>query len=220
LSLPVESGVDGAEGFVLAGGRSSRMGTDKALVQLGGELLIARAVGILRDAGLPVTIAGARSTLSEYAPTIEDAGDGPLSGICSALASTRAQYAVFLSVDMPLIPASLIRVLVDYARLMEAAVVFPSVNGFVETFPCVADRAVLPLLEFEAEAGNTGCRSALRAAAARLEKPLSIVRVENLVQSGHIEHSGALSPAFWFLNVNTPADLARAETMIGFDRVS
>jgi molybdopterin-guanine dinucleotide biosynthesis protein A len=196
------------------------MGTDKALVQLGGELLIARAVGILRDAGLPVAIAGARSTLSEYAPTIEDAGDGPLSGICNALASTQAQYAVFLSVDMPLIPASLIAALLDSARLTEAVVVFPSVNGFVETFPCVADRAVLPELESEAEAGNTGCRSALRAAAVRLEKPLSIVSIENLVQSGHIEHMGGLPPAYWFLNVNTPDDLARAETMIGFDRVS
>lgn len=220
MSLPIASRVDGAAGFVLAGGQSSRMGTDKALVQLGGETFIARAVAILREAGLSVAIAGARSQLSAYAPVIEDAGGGPLSGVCNALASTRTRHAVFLSVDMPLIPASLIWALVTFARSIEAAAVFASINGFEETFPCVVDRGVWPGLELEAEAGNTGCRSAFRAAAARLERPLSTVRVENLVQSGHIEHPRGLPPAFWFLNVNTPADLARAETMIGLDRVS
>ena len=83
-----------AAGFVLAGGQSSRMGSDKALVEFGGRPLIAHAVGILRTAGLSVSIAGARAeiraSLESYAPVIPDAeaGRGPLGGICAALKST------------------------------------------------------------------------------------------------------------------------------------
>jgi molybdopterin-guanine dinucleotide biosynthesis protein A len=220
LNLPEPSGHSKAAGFVLAGGQSSRMGSDKALVELNGKPLIAGAISILRDAGLPAAIAGARSLLLKYAPVIEDGGLGPLQGICNALASTDAGHLVFLSIDMPLIPASLIVALLHNARITEAAAVFSSVNGFEETFPCVVDRAVLPALESEAEAGNTGCRSALCAAGARLKRAVVVLGVENLVQSGHVEHPQGLPPALWFLNVNTPAELARTEAIVGLHRVS
>ena len=104
-----------AAGFVLAGGQSRRMGTEKSLLDFGGRPLIAHAVGILAAAGLPVSIAGAhaeaRSRLEPYAPLIPDTepGLGPLGGICTALASTTAAYGVFLPVDVPLLPGSLIR---------------------------------------------------------------------------------------------------------------
>ena len=110
-----------AVGFVLAGGRSSRMGSDKALVEFGGRPLIAHAVGILKAAGLAVSIAGAcaenRAGLEAYAPVIPDteAGLGPLGGICAALRSTTASYGVFLPVDVPLMAPSLIAFLVRHA---------------------------------------------------------------------------------------------------------
>ncbi|MGA2170607.1 MAG: NTP transferase domain-containing protein [Terracidiphilus sp.] len=87
-----------AVGFVLAGGRSSRMGEDKALLRLGGQPLVAHALGILRKAGLAASVAGAGSALGALAPVVEHAnpGLGPLGGICAALASTTARRAVFL----------------------------------------------------------------------------------------------------------------------------
>ena len=51
-----------AEGFVLAGGNSNRMGHEKALIQLAGRPLVQHAVEIMRRAGLAVRIAGARAT--------------------------------------------------------------------------------------------------------------------------------------------------------------
>ncbi len=203
-----------AAAFVLAGGQSSRMGADKALVQLGGVPLIVRALGILRDAGLDAAIAGARSDLSGYAPAVDDAGRGPLGGICAALESTRAELAVFLSVDMPLLPSVLVSFLLDHAGRTEAAITLVSVNGFAQPFPAVVDGAVLPGLQAELQAGNEGCFSAFRAVSERARSPLQILPVEDLVQAGQVEDPHGLPPAYWFLNVNTPNDLARAESLL------
>ncbi len=222
MSLP-DSGGESAAGFVLAGGQSSRMGRDKALAELAGQLLVTRALGILREAGLSAEIAGARSPLDNYAPVVEDAtaGLGPLGGICAAMASTQARHAAFLSVDMPLLPASLIVYLLRHAQITGAAVTVPSVNGFAQTFPVVVDRAVLPLLETSLQSGRGGCFAALQAAADKLGRLFSILPVELLAQPGHVAHPACLPAALWFLNVNGPVELARAERLhTEFYRVS
>lgn len=209
-------GANAAVGFVLAGGMSSRMGEDKALVRLGGRPLIECALEALREAGLSASIAGSRSALSNFGPAIEDlrTGLGPLSGVCTALASTSSLCVVFLSVDLPLLPASLIAYLLHHTQITGAAVTLVSVNGFPQTFPAVVDRAALPALQAELDAGHWGCFSAFKAAAAGLARPFSILPVEMLAQSGHAAHPQSLPAAFWFLNVNTPADLERAEAIL------
>jgi len=209
---PDAAGLDAA-GFVLAGGRSSRMGQDKALVSFAGQPLVAHALAVLRNVGLEASLAGAGSSLAAFAPVVEDceSGRGPLSGICSALASTAARRAVFLPVDLPLLPVSLVDCLLHHAQITGRAVTLPSVNGFVQTFPVVVDRAVLPALEAELAAGRRGCFSAFQAAAASLGQPVSVVSVELLVQSGQATHPDCLPAACWFLNINSVADLRRAE---------
>ena len=117
------------------------MGTDKALVNFQGQPLIARTLAILREAGLPGFIAGARVSLESYAPVIADDGLGPLSGIWAALVSATVSVTVFLSVDMPLIPAALVKLMLDHAQITEAAVTIASVNGYPQTFPAVVQRA-------------------------------------------------------------------------------
>lgn len=202
--------------FVLAGGASSRMGSDKALVRLAGRPLIEYALGILRAAGLPASIAGARSQLSCFGHVIEDSiqGLGPLSGVCAALASTSARFGVFLSVDAPLLPASLISYLLSQAEISNAAVTLASVAGFPQTFPAVVDRAALPTLQAELDNGRSSCIGAFRTASAALRLPFSIVPAELVAQSGHAVDARGLPPAFWFLNVNTQADLDRAEKFL------
>jgi len=204
-----------AAGFVLAGGRSSRMGEEKALVLLDGRPLVAHALGVLREAGLPVSVAGARSPLAAFAPVVEDAkpGQGPLAGVCAALASTSARLAVFLPVDLPLLPVVLLDCLLDHARITGRAVTVPSVNGFAQTFPAVVDRAALPALLKELEAGHRGCLSGFRTAAASLNEAVTVLPVEMAVQSGRIAHPQGLVAAYWFLNVNGPADLQRAAAL-------
>jgi molybdenum cofactor guanylyltransferase len=209
--------VSDAAGFVLAGGASSRMGRDKALVPLAGRPLIEHSLAILQEAGLSASIAGARSALAKIAPVVPDStsGLGPLAGICTALASTTATWAVFLSIDLPLLPSSLISYLLHYARTTGAAVTLASVSGFPQTFPAVIDRALLPRLSAELDACRSGCLSSFQAAAAGLARPMAVIPAEILAQSGHAVHPAALPAALWFLNINTPADLERAERVVG-----
>jgi molybdopterin-guanine dinucleotide biosynthesis protein A len=206
-----------AVGFVLAGGRSSRMGADKPLVRLGGQLLLAHSIRILREAGLTASIAGGKPELAAFAPLVEDRqpGLGPLSGVCSALASTTARWAVFTSVDLPLLPASLVACLLRHARITGSAVAVPSVNGFAQTFPAVVAKAALPALERELSAGRGGCFSGFEAAAADLREPVAELQVELLAQCGQIDHPRGIPSALWFLNVNTVEDLRRAEVHCG-----
>ena len=129
MTLPQLGELQEASGFVLAGGKSSRMGRDKALLELAGAPLIMRALAILRNAGLRRAIAGAHSDLSVFGSLVQDnafaSGRGPLSGICAALAVTQARYAVFLPIDMPFLPSSLLvgasSPVATLSRLMRAA---------------------------------------------------------------------------------------------------
>jgi molybdenum cofactor guanylyltransferase len=207
-----------AAGFVLAGGQSSRMGRDKALLPFAGRPLIEHALSILRKADVPVSIAGARSpSLAEFAPVIEDPvpGLGPLTGICAALQSTTVRHAVFLPVDQPLLPPSLIVYLLHHARMTRYAVTLLTLNGFAQTFPAMLDRVVLPVLKAELEAGRNGCFSAFQAAASAFDQPVSRLAIEFLAQSGHVRHPLGLPPFRWFLNLNHMADLAKAEVLAG-----
>lgn len=208
-----------AAGFILAGGQSSRMGRDKALLEFAGRPLIAHAVAILSEAGLDATIAGAASSahasLVTFAPIVADAapGLGPLSGICSALATTSARHAVFLPIDLPLLPPSLLTYLLRHAQTTESIVTLPSVSGFAQTFPAVVDRVAFSVLQQELHSGRSGCFSAFCTACATLGRPLSNIPVEFLVQSGHISVMHSRPPIHWFLNLNSPDDLSRAEAI-------
>lgn len=197
--------------FVLAGGHSSRMGADKALVELAGEPLLVRALAILRDAGFQPAIAGARSALGGFAPVIADNGSGPLAGVCAALATTASSHAVFLAVDQPFVPPSLVRTLLQEGRITGAAAVLPSSAGFVESFPVALHRDLLPLLLAALQGSDRGCYRAFVRTARELKRPLRILPVELLAQAGHVVDRRGLPASLWCASLNTSADLASAE---------
>ncbi len=208
-----ENESESVSAFVLAGGPSRRMGQDKALLTLAGQPLIAHAVTSLREARLSPEIAGARSDLSRFARVIPDPNPdlAPLTGICVALESSTSQYAVFIPVDLPLLPSSLIAYLVHNAQITSAAVTLPSICGVANTFPVVLERSILPSLKSALASDRRGCLAAFQTAARALGQPISVIPVEFLAQSGQAAHPHGLPAALWFINVNTPADLSRVE---------
>ena len=118
-------------GYVLAGGRSTRMGRDKALLLWNGHPLIAHAVDLLRSAGVEPHIAGSRPDLGAFSPIIYDLhpGCGPLSGIEAALARCAEDAALFIPVDLPLLPYEFLREMIERAAITGAVATIPTLLG-------------------------------------------------------------------------------------------
>src|ERR1700758_5454346 len=97
--------MDGVNGFVLAGGQSSRMGTDKAFVELGGHTLLERALQTVSAVASEVWILGSREKFGEFGDMIEDEfpDHGPLGGIHAALRASCQDLNLILAVDMPFV---------------------------------------------------------------------------------------------------------------------
>ena len=72
-------------GVVLAGGQSTRFGSDKALAELGGRTLLARAVDTLTGFCEYVVVAGRELAPAPTLPDWPHAGMGPLAGLAAAL---------------------------------------------------------------------------------------------------------------------------------------
>lgn len=189
------------------------MGTDKALIELAGRPLVAHALDALRAAGLQPAIAGAHADLSSYAPVLPDSepDSGPLGGVCAALQQCQSEMAIFVSVDMPLLPPSAIEYLVHHASITGQLVTVYALNGFAQTFPAVIRRQAVPTLKAELASGRGGCFAALQAAARMQGEEIHVLPVEYLAQAGHVRDGRGLPPARWFANLNTREDLDRAE---------
>src|SRR5688572_6343729 len=113
-------------GVVLAGGRSSRFGRDKALLELNGEPLLARAVRILAGVVDEVIVLGPadRADHASGARVIPDErpGDGPLPALVTALREMRGERMLAVATDMPLLNPTLLRHVIDRSAGYDVAV--------------------------------------------------------------------------------------------------
>jgi molybdopterin-guanine dinucleotide biosynthesis protein A len=191
-------------GFVLAGGRSSRMGRDKALLAYAGRPLIEHAVSILTGAGLTPHILGLRPDLADYAPIIEDLrpGSGPLGGLEAALTFSKTELNVFLPVDLPLLPSSFLRYLLERAAITGAAATVPTLGGRPEPLCAVYRRELLPGIADALESGEYKVMRAIENAAGEMDR----FSVEAVIAARDDWATGP--PHRWFQNMNTPADMA------------
>ena len=182
-------------GVVLCGGRSVRMGIDKATIEVGGTTLLDRATSRLAEVCDPVLIAPGDLTLAvDPRRLVHDAppGAGPLAGIAGALRHSPHRLLAVVAVDMPWLDPPLLGFLA--ARI-----------GDRDVAVCETDRGVEPLHAVYA-------RSALPAIDAALSGPDRSVRgVIGRLRALIIAEDGWRAAGFserFANNVNTPADLA------------
>lgn len=151
------SGPDRFAGVIPAAGASLRMGRPKALLPLGGETFLQRAVRALADGGCdPVFVvlgpgdsASAREAERAGARVLEnpEPGEGPITSLRLALAALDASVRglVYLPVDHPLVRAETVRALLAAARSTRAPIVLP-LHASERGHPVVFDRALFPEL--------------------------------------------------------------------------
>jgi molybdopterin-guanine dinucleotide biosynthesis protein A len=201
-------------GLVLAGGGSRRMGCDKAALVVHGATLLQRAIRTVRDAGFtPIVLTPPRpAALLLGARAIDETGGGPPGGPLPALAcglreaatvgapGTRPSGAgavVALACDLPLVPASLLRALVDLPGTWDAAV--PRAGGVLQVLAAAYRPACLPAIETALAAGDRS-----------IHHWLGAVRLRVLEEEALDPHGGAAI----FANVNTPEDRMRVEAAL------
>lgn len=185
-------------GVILAGGQSSRMGTNKALLELGGETLIGRLARRF-TAWFPQVVV-VTNTPDLYAflglPMAGDRipGLGPLGGLEAGLRASRYDHAFFCACDMPFVSEALVRFLVGLAPGHDLVV--PRLGGEYEPMHAVYGRSLLPAISANLESRRLKLLSIYDDARKR------VVEAEEILPFG--------DPERLFFNCNTPEDLELA----------
>jgi molybdopterin-guanine dinucleotide biosynthesis protein A len=187
---------------VLAGGRASRLGGDKANAVLGGETLATRTVGSLRQAGLdpfivtkrdrPVEVEGASVVIEPDLP------QHPLAGVAAAIREAGGLDVIVLACDLPFIPVAWL----GWLAGRDGETVIPCPGGVPQ--PLAARYRPGNLKTIEAALDR---QAPAREAAAELAAAFP----------GDDELADFGDPEEMFFNVNTAADLRRAEDRLAGD---
>jgi molybdenum cofactor guanylyltransferase len=199
-----------AAGIVLAGGRSSRMGTPKAALEWHGSTLLRRTVGVVaRATGGPVVVVRAPGQALPGLPaTVEVADDpreglGPVQGLAAGLAAVadRAEAAFVCSTDLPFLhPAFVRRVLRAVAD--GADVGLPVARGYPQPLAAAYRTALAPV------AGRLVAEQRLRPAF--LFEECAVIRLDEAALRGD-PILAALDPDLdSVVNVNQPGDYQAA----------
>lgn len=180
--------------LVLAGGRSSRMGSPKALLPFDGEPLIVHLVRRLSPMfGQVIVVAAPDQVLPPLAATIvrdEVAHQGPVGGVSYGLRAAAGEFAFVTSCDSAFLRQAVVAYLLSLKDTVDAVV--PRWDGRVQPLFAVYRRSILPQFEAQIASGE------LRAAAV-----LNKVRTR-MVDEDEIR---ALDPeGLSFFNMNTPRD--------------
>jgi molybdopterin-guanine dinucleotide biosynthesis protein A len=222
-------------GFVLAGGRSSRLGQDKALLPWNREgnsrTLLDHAIVRLKQVCNTVSICADRDDLGRTEAVIPDAlpGSGPLGGIVAALEQSATEWNIFLAVDLPLLPVEVLEVLIAHVHPTEQnaastgehiVCVIPQLEGLPQPLCGLYRRILAPGLRRALEAGNLKIMTALRetvrnpTSRSELQPEDLALRIELWDAAGFaatMKPSPSLGPSEWFLNVNTPEEWQRVQ---------
>jgi molybdenum cofactor guanylyltransferase len=198
-------------GFLLAGGKSSRMGmnADKAFLDFGGQTLLERALAVMGEVCDRVTIVGdpgrfakygpAKYGSAKYGPVVADIfpGCGPLAGIHAALVDSPAELNLMLAVDMPFVSRELLGFLFAAAEPSDAIITVPRTS-----------RGLQPLCAIYRRDFSTAAEQALRAGKYKVDAAFSGVSVQ-VIEEVELARAGFSEQNFF--NVNTPQDRLGAE---------
>jgi molybdopterin-guanine dinucleotide biosynthesis protein A len=195
-------------GVILAGGSGSRLGAEKALVEVGGRPLIRSTVkkllGIVDEVVVVARDARQAARLGGLVPQARLAWDavpglGPIAGLASGLASARGEYALTVGCDLPFLKVEVLELLFQLCEGYDAAVPVRS-NGILETLHAV----------YHVRRMGEACERAMRRGDGRIRSPLAWLQVRQVAE----DILRPLDPLLLtFFNINTKEDLAEARRL-------
>ncbi len=179
---------------ILCGGRSERMGTDKALLEIDGVPIIARIAQAVREVIDDIVLITPRPDayafldLPHVSDTLPDAG--PLSALHDALRAARGTHVLVVACDFPRLTPAVLRELLDHAHERPAV---PLVDGRPQPLCAVYPVDCCGIVHHLLEHGERSVRALLRE-----------THAEEIALSPELERA--------LTNVNTPEDVARLES--------
>jgi len=184
--------------FVLAGGRSSRMGTDKAFVELEGRTLLDRAIELAAAGASDVRIVGSAEKLANFGRVVEDEfpNRGPLGGIHAALQASHANLNLVLAVDLPFVEVRFLKYLLAQACASGAVITIPRAAGGWQPLCAVYRKQFAGIAE-----------TALRQGKNKIDPLFALVDVR-VVEEDELRSCGF--GCDMFRNLNTPEELSEA----------
>jgi len=192
------TGVNRLSAFVLAGGKSRRMGRDKAFVAWGQETLLSNALKLAGGVTASLYIVGDMKKFDSYGAVVEDVyrDRGPLGGIHAALSGSSAELNLMLAVDLPLVEPQFLHYMVSLADESGATVTVPRAGNGWQPLCAVYRREFAAIAEESLLAGKNKIDPLFDAVKTR------VLEEQELVQRGF---SSAM-----FRNLNTPEELEEA----------
>lgn len=188
------------KGFVLAGGKSTRMGQDKGLMRLGSTPLLLRAVALLDPFVDEVILLAPPKRYRKLWPSViadKWPNQGPLAAVCTGLVHSNAEWNIFLACDIPLVSEAFMGLLIRRIRTTSSDAVVPRVEAEWQPFSA---------------AYQARCREIFVRAFEEGER--SIVRLLHKVNVDAITQGDMLTSGLSHMeltNVNTPADWERVK---------
>ena len=181
------------QAFILAGGQSRRMGTDKAQLLIENETFVDRIAATLAEVADSVTLVGSRQSHPRV-PSAPDLypGWGALGGVQAALAACTSEWAIVVACDLPFVTAELFQYLTSL-RTDHEAIVPLQPDGRPQ--PLAALYRIEPCLARATELIETGRR-----------RPLDLLELVNTRWVPFTELRNLAQAERFFVNINTPDD--------------
>jgi molybdenum cofactor guanylyltransferase len=180
---------------VLAGGLSTRMGTDKAFLRVGNDLLIERQLRCLRESGATELLISGRAEVdySHFAAKVirdEFPQAGPLAGVAAALKASSSRLVFILAVDMPRMTPSMIGKILSRCENAAGCVPFDR-NGF-QPLGAAFPSCLLPLAEHLLRTGRYSMQEFVGQAISE-----GFIQTLQLEQAEHIYFTNMNDPHEW-----------------------
>jgi molybdenum cofactor guanylyltransferase len=184
--------VENATAFILVGGKSSRMGSDKALLSLGGQSLLTQALLTSSAVASTVRISGSKDRYAKFGDVVEDIyrDCGPLGGIHAALSATSTDLNLMLSVDMPRMTSEFLKWLLERASASPELILVPDAAGGPQPLCAVYRPGALPAVTQALQSGKYKIGRLFS------KVPTRVLTEQEIVSSGF--------SVTIFQNVNTP----------------
>ncbi len=193
-------------GFILAGGRSSRMGRDKAMLEIDGVTMLERAIDLVRRSGVEPAIVGSFGEIPRGASVREIPDDwpgaGPLGGIATALHGTRTTWNLVMACDLPYLTH----------RMAGISSASRAAHPILSTPSCPMNvRGPEPLCAVYHQRAEPRIRQALESGMRKVTDALAELQIDYVERD---EWKAFDSDGLLFKNMNRPADYAEAQAIL------